>query len=139
MKSKLEQIEQCRLLTSTQKVFYDSIGSVYCPALKKKVIFNSDGFRHLLYESNGKPRTVQERIYKLTLLPLVIPTIKSAASINEERDIQVRYGRKSDSKIKNGKACALVAPVGKNGLVKVRVILNKIGDGHLTFRSVMKH
>jgi hypothetical protein len=139
MKSKLEQIEQCKLLTSTQKIFYDEIDSVYCPALKQKVIFNSDGFRHLLYESNGKSRTVQEKIYKLTLLPLVIPTIKNAINVNEERDIEIRYSRKNNAKIKKGKAYALVAFVGKKDPVKVRVILNKIGGGNLTFRSVMKH
>lgn len=139
MKSKPEQTEQCRLLTSTQKIFYDGIVSVYCQALKEKVVFNGDGFRHLLYESNGKPRTVQERFYKLTLLPLVIPTIKNAIEVNEERDIQIRYGRKNNAKMKKGKAYALVAYVGKKDPVKVRVILNRVGNGQLTFRSVMKH
>lgn len=139
MKSKPEKIEQCNLLMSAQKVFYDSIEKVYCPILKEDVIFNSDGFRHLLYESNGKPRTVSEKIYKLTLLPLVIPVIKNAIGVDEERNIDIKYGRKINSKTKKGTAYALVAKVGRKDPVSVRVILIKVGDGKLTFRSVMKH
>jgi hypothetical protein len=139
MKAKPEKIDECNLLISTQKAFYDDIEPVYCPILKEKVVFNSDGFRHLLYKSNGEPRTTFERMYKLKLLPLVIVTIKNATGVDEERDIKVRVGRKKNSKVRQGKAYSLVALVGRKSPVHVRVILNKFGNGNLTFRSVMKH
>jgi hypothetical protein len=139
MKAKPDKLEHCQLIMTTQKAFYDGIGSVYCPILKEDVVFNGEGFRHLLYESNGKPRTVYARIYKLTLLPLVIAVIKNAVGVDEERDMVVRYSRKKNAPMKKGKAYSLVALVGRKDPVNVRVILNKVGNGNLTFRSVMKH
>jgi hypothetical protein len=131
--------EHCKLLTVSTKIFYDSIGSVHCPILKEDVFFTSDGFHHLNYNSDGTARNVAERIYKMALFPLAIPVIKNAIAITEERKIKIRMSRKKNTKYKEGKTHALVAMVGKRKPSEVKVILLRIGNGKLKFRSVMKN
>lgn len=131
-------IEHCRLLTISTKTSYDAIGAVYCPILKEKVVFNARGFHHLCYDSDGTPRDVKERVYKMTLFPLAIPVIKNAIGVAEERNVEVRENRKKNAKLKKGKTYALVALVGTKNPVNIRVILLKIGNGNLMFRSIMK-
>ena len=73
-------------------------------------------------------------------MPLVIPVIKNAIGISEERnDIEIRDSRKKGAKIKKGKTYALTATVGKRKPIDVRVIILKIGNGNFTFLSIMKN
>ena len=120
------------------KITYRAIGTIYCPLLKEDVFFNSDGLHHLRYHTDGTARTVSESIYKLTLFPLVIPVIKNAPSIAEKRIVRIKTGRKKSAHQKNGEMYALVAEVGKKPIA-IRVILMRIGNGKLVFRSVMKN
>lgn len=139
MGNKQSQIDYCRLLTASARATYDSIKSVYCPILKENVVFNARGFHHLNYNSDGTPRDVSERVHKLTLFPLAIPVIKNATAIAEERDIKIRASRKKGAPTKDGKTYALAALVGRKKPVEVRVVLLRIGNGNLTFRSIMKN
>ncbi|MCX6736610.1 MAG: hypothetical protein NTW73_00765 [Candidatus Parcubacteria bacterium] len=140
-KSQVNQgsIDYCKTLITSTRQIYDSIGSIYCPILNEKVIFNARGFHHLLYGHDGTPRNVSEKIYKLILFPLAIPTIKNATFINEERDIEMRINRKKNALLKKGKTYALTATVGRKKPVTVRVIILKIGVGKLMFWSIMKN
>ncbi len=67
-------------LLEERRAWYKNIKKVYCPILKESVVFNSKGFHHLVYPS-GKMRPIKEQMYKLGLLPLVIPVIKNAKKI----------------------------------------------------------
>jgi hypothetical protein len=139
MTSKESRIEHCRVLTTTTREIYRSIKSVFCPILGIDVVFNSIGFRHLLYKADGTTRHVSEQIYKLTLFPLAIPVIKNAVGVSEERDVEIRVsGRKKTKKYKKGKSYALVAEVGRKNPVSVRVVIFKIGTGNYVFYSIMK-
>ena len=132
-------IERCKALTTTTRETYNTIKSVSCPVLEVNVVFNSKGFRHLLYKPDGTPRDVSERIFKLTLFPLAVPVIKNAVGIDEERDVTIRSSRKKkDKKLKKGKTFALVAKVGKKNPVSVRVIVLQVGTGNHIFYSIMK-
>ena len=65
-----------KLLQET-RVWYKSIGKVYCPALKADVLFNSAGFRHLLFNISDMPRPMEERIRRLRLVqyaPFILQT-----------------------------------------------------------------
>lgn len=135
---KRTRIEHCRILAISTKINYDAIDVIYCPILKENVVFNARGFHHLCYESDGTPRDANEKIYKMTLFPLAIPVIKNAIGMAEERSVEVRVSRKKNTKLKKGKTYALVALVGRKNPVKIRVILLRIGNGNLMFRSIMK-
>jgi len=79
-------------------------------------------------------------MYKLGLLPLVIPTIHLAVRVDQYERRLAPIGRKKKNNqkvLKEIEYWSLVAVVGKQSL-KLRVILRKIGDGKLHIWSVMK-
>jgi hypothetical protein len=137
MVSKSEKIKYHSVLKKRMKDIYSTYNKVFCTTLNTYIYFNSIGFRHLIYKPDGTPRKINESIYKLTLVPLIIPTIKRATNIIDEREISMYYGRKKNSKIKKAKTYAITAVVGKNK-AKVRVIILKIGNGNHIFYSIMK-
>lgn len=118
-----------KLVLETKSI-YEKIGFVFCPALMQKVRFNTSGFHHLIYKTNGNARTIVERIYKLTLLPLAKAVVSNSYSISEERDICIKGERR--------KTYTLVSVVGKKRPIKIRVILLQMKNGDLIFRSIMK-
>ena len=72
-------------LTRKTRKKYDKIKKIKCPCIGSDVVFNAKGFNHLLREVTGRDRTIKEKIYKLKLFPLAIPTIKNCKTINEIR------------------------------------------------------
>ncbi len=119
-----------RKLLKQRREWYQGIKKVYCPVLNENVIFNSKGFHHLIYPS-GKMRTIKEQMYKLGLLPLVIPVIKNTKAIYKYEKIFVKeLGKEAEF-------WTLRDFVGVQGTLTT-VILRKIGTGNITFLSVMK-
>ena len=108
-----------RILISQQKKFYKSIVSIYSPILKETVFFSAEGFYHLLYNSNRRPRRLSERYMKLKCLTYVPEVIKKCKSIFVVRKVS----RKIKGKWKETIRWALVYEVKKNkklhNLVKV--------------------
>lgn len=137
MKENQEQIDYCNILATNTRDIYDRTDTIFCPCLNENITFNAKGFHHLLYEPIGTPRDVKERIHKLILFPLAIPVIKNAKKIEEER-VMILPNRKKSVAPKKAKYTALVAMVGKNRNVKVKVILLKVGNGKLIFWSIMR-
>lgn len=138
MQNGLNNREYCSVLKSNTKKYYKTIKSVYSPALKQKIIFNSIGFRHLQYKPGGTSRKINEIIYKLILFPLVISVIKNSVVISEERNVLIRINRKKGSKMKKGKTYSLVSKVGRRNPIAIRVIILRVGKGNFVFYSVMK-
>lgn len=127
------------VLKNKIKSLYKTIDKIHCPILDVEVVFNSIGFRHLIYKSDGTPRKSKEVFYKLNLFPLAIPVIKNAISVLDERDIVMRTRRKKSSLKKKAKTFALVARVGRRRTFDVRVIILKVGNGKHIFYSIMKN
>lgn len=122
--------DRLKELVFQTKSVYEKIGFVFCPAIMKDVRFNASGFHHLLYKTNGQPRTIMERIYKLTLLPLAKAVVKNSDYVNEERDVWIKGEKR--------KTYTLVAVVGKKRPIRIRVILIQTKSGEIVFRSIMK-
>lgn len=134
-----KQIEYCNLLTLTTRTAYDAIDRVFCQILQKNIVFNAKGFYHLRYKPDGTARTVAERIYKLSLFPLAVAVIKNAISIDEERNILIFENTKKGAKKIKAKQIALVATVGKNRPVSVRIIVIEFENSlNPIFWSIMK-
>jgi hypothetical protein len=119
-------------LLNEKRVWYKAIQKVYCPILKEDIIFNSKGFHHLLYDGLGHARSLKERMYRLGLLPLAIPVIKTCTKIHEYTSPM--YSKSLD---KNVEYWVLKEKVGKQETL-VTVILRRIGTGNITFYSIWK-
>ena len=127
-------------LLAQRKKEYTDYKECYCPAIREYVIFNSKGFKHLRFKTDGTPRNPAYQMHKFGLLPLVIPTIKSATSVEryERRMAPIGAKRRDGKRIrKEVQYWAMVAVVGKQN-VKVKVVLRKVGTGATHFWSVMK-
>jgi len=112
----------------------------FCPVLKENIYFTSNGFYHLRYKVSGRQRTTKEQMYKIGLLPLVIPVIKNAKTIDFYKQTKAPIGRKKkEGKIikKDVEYWSLVELVGKQK-TKVKVIVRRVGTGQIIFWSVMK-
>lgn len=127
-------------LLKKRRAEYKSYIAPFSPAIREYVRFNSDGFNHLRYHVDGRPRSPSEQMYKLGLLPLVIPVIHTATIVDKyERRLAPIGRRKKDGKriMKEIEYWGLVAIVGKQS-VRLNVVLRRIGNGNIHFWSVMK-
>lgn len=115
-----------------KRTWYKAIKKVSCPILNEDVIFNSKGFHHLLFDGLGSARSRNERMYKLGLLPLVIPVIKKAIKIHDYKPPSY-----SKSLNKNVEYWILRENVGKQKTL-ITVILRRIGTGNISFYSTWK-
>ncbi|OGF88636.1 hypothetical protein A3I94_03960 [Candidatus Giovannonibacteria bacterium RIFCSPLOWO2_02_FULL_43_54] len=106
--------------------------------MKSEVVFNSDGFHHLQFSAR-RERDKQEQLLKFSLLPLAITVIKNSGTLQEHRKEFVAVGKKGKdglSRTKEAEYWGFVAIVGENK-IKIRTILRRVGDGNVTFWSVM--
>lgn len=116
-----------------QRKYYKKIKSVVCPILQETVYFNSDGFEHLLYKGNRKPRKLSERYMKLKCLEYVPNVIKKSDVISETRQLKKRV----KGKLKEVTYYELTYGITERN--QIRVVIEKVGDGKLHFLSVMPH
>lgn len=122
-----------RTLKKRRRVWYDKIGSVFCPILETEIHFKADGFWHLCNKPNRKPRNVNEQYMKLSLLVFAPNVIKNSTNISKTK----REKRKIRGIVKNVIQYELVHQVEKNK--QVRVVVQKIGKGKHRFFSIMPH
>lgn len=134
-----DRTEFLKTLRKNIKESYDAIESpIFCKCLQADIYFNAQGFHHLENDGSGRVRPIKERIYKLTLFPLAIPTIKNANEVFENKIIHSKISRKKNSPVKDIEYWSLIANVGKSSNVKIKVILRKVGNGQIIFWSIMK-
>lgn len=103
---------------------YKKIGQVYCPYLKDKISFNSQGFWHMIYTARNKkrPRSVQSLRFRLLLCAVnllkITTTLQEIEKIRKERIIYYGF-------------IAIISGW------KIKVIVKKAGRGKPIFWSVI--
>lgn len=128
-----QQKEKAREIFTRQKVIRN-------PYFQQDIVFNSDGFHHLQFSARHE-RNKKEQLLKFRMLPLGIEIIKKSGTIQEYRKLLTPIGKKSANgsvPMKHVEYWGLVAIVGTKGL-KVRTVLRRVGDGNITFWSVMPY
>ena len=127
-----ERKEKARAIFNAQKTIRN-------PYFQSDIVLNSDGFHHLQFSAR-RERNKREQLLKFSLLPLGLEIIRKSGTIQEYRKLLTPIGKKSpkDGSIpmKNVEYWGLIAIVGQRGL-KVRTVLRRVGDGNITFWSVM--
>ena len=124
---------------SEAEAIYSAQKTIYNPYFKTNIVLNSDGFHHLQFSAR-RERNKREQLFKFSLLPFGLEIIRKAGTIQEYRKLLTPIGKKSavDGSIpmKNVEYWGLIGIVGSKG-IKVRIVLRRIGDGNITFWSVM--
>jgi len=120
------------------KAIYSAQKTIRNPYFQTEIILNSDGFHHLQFSAR-RERNKHEQLLKFSLLPLGLEIIKKSGTIQEYRRLLTPIGKPS---ARNGSIpmkveyWGLVAIVGEKK-IKMKTILRRIGDGNITFWSVM--
>ncbi|HEY4509013.1 MAG TPA: hypothetical protein VJC13_01870 [Candidatus Paceibacterota bacterium] len=121
------------------EAIYSAQKTIYNPYFKTNIVLNSDGFHHLQFSAR-RERNKREQLFKFSLLPFGLEIIRKSGTIQEYRKLLTPIGKKSavDGSIpmKNVEYWGLIGIVGPKG-IKVRTILRRVGDGNITFWSVM--
>lgn len=124
---------------SEAEAIYSAQKTIYNPYFKTNIILNSDGFHHLQFSAR-RERNKREQLFKFSLLSFGLEIIRKSGTIQEYRKMLTPVGKKSavDGSIpmKNVEYWGFVGIVGPKG-IKVRTVLRKVGDGNITFWSVM--
>ena len=126
-----EKKEKAKRIFNAQK-------SVRNPYFQREIVMNSDGFHHLQF-SNRAERNKHEQLLKFRLLPLGLEIIRKSGTIQEYRRLLTPISKLSANgaiPMKEVQYWGMAAIVGQNG-IKVRTILRQVGDGNITFWSVM--
>jgi hypothetical protein len=123
------------------KALFTAQRTIRNPYFQRDVILNSDGFHHLQFSAR-RERNKREQLLKFSLLPLAFEIIRKAGTVQEYRQILTPIGKPSARNgsipMKNVEYWGLIGIVGE-GKIKVRTILRKVGDGNITFWSVMPY
>jgi len=128
-----EKKEKARQIFNAQK-------SVRNPYFKTEVMLTSEGFHHLQF-SSLKERNKHEQLMRFGLLPLGLEIIKKSGTIQEYRRLLTPIGKPSlngSIPMKEVQYWGMVAIVGEKQ-IKVRAVLRKVGEGNITFWSVMPY
>lgn len=119
-----------KAMLQQSKELYDSIGSIYSPAIKDNVDFNNYGWRHLRFDGHGHKRLPKNIIYRLRLLPFASEVIKNCKSHQpeEERFVYMNGVLRTAKFIELCHECG--APNGKKKLVTVVIRSFEVGKPH---------
>jgi hypothetical protein len=117
-KEKYEEIEP------KAKEFYKTIGSVWCPPLNDHIVFNRQGFHHLIVSKNT-PRPKSERKRRFALLPYAQDILKNPDTVIPQNPKDIRslkvnfwiFSKKIDG-------------------VDIKIIVRQIGNGKKHFFSI---
>lgn len=136
----MEELDYFNQKKERAKAIYEKQKTLYNPYLQTQVVFNSDGFHHLQFSAR-RERDKKEQLLKFSLLPLAIKIIKDSGTLQEFRKEHIKIGKAGQdgfTKTKEASYWGFVAIIGEKQ-IKIRAILRRVGDGNITFWSVMPY
>src|SRR3989344_6349731 len=117
---------------------YKNTGPTYCPYLKDKVNFNSEGFEHIKFKKWNKPRNHFDQYLRLKLFYLVPEILKKSHTVQgvwntKEWERQKKHGR-WESTMKEVSYYEFISVIGK---VRIKSIVKQVSGGQKFFWSVI--
>lgn len=123
--------------------FFENTKTVSSPLLGE-IHFNSDGFMHLIYDSDDRKqkRDWKNRIKRFELLPLIPHVLKSMTHCQEYSErlqtIGVKMNKQRMYTVKKVKYWGFVAVV-KNYHNRIKIVVRQVGEGQIHFWSVIPY
>lgn len=132
--------EQFNKVKSQNEELYKSLGEIYCPYFKEKIIFNAKGLEHLKFKSKNHARPQNDQYIRLKLLHLAPKILKLSGTIQgfSERKIFVlnRSNHRNEKILVEVVYYEFVAVLEE---VRVRIIVKKVGTAPKYFWSIIPH
>jgi len=123
---------------------YNNIKYVESKALKSKIVFNSNGFHHLRYDSNRTERSKQAQYGKLSHLDDAVKILKLSTTVQEYRRGLCCIGKKDKSGFRKTSIFewfGFYAVTSFFQKKRIMVVVRRIGgeDGNYHFWSLMPY
>ncbi len=118
--------------------FYKTIGSVFCPYLGEKIVFNIKGFKHLKFKSDKQARPYKDQYPRLRLLSLAPEVLKKSHTIQGIWKIKRLEAQKTNSRWEHiAKDVVYYEFIAVLENVRIKVILKEVSGGEKHFWSVI--
>jgi hypothetical protein len=118
--------------------FYKSLGEVYCPYFKEKIIFNAQGIEHLKYKHRGKSRLDQDQYMRFKLINLAPEVLKISSSVQgiweTKRFEHLKVNKKWENTLMNVVYYEFIAVIKRN---RVKIIIKQIDGSRKIFWSII--
>ena len=136
-----DDFESLKLLTEIE---YKKIGSIYCPAFKANVTFNSDGFHHLRYDNHRSERNKKVQRGKFIQLDRARDIVEKSTTVQEYRRGICTIGKADKSGFKNTSLVewfGFFAVTSFTKQTRVKVVIRRVGgdNGIFHFWSVIPY
>jgi|SRR5690606_14443902 len=126
------------LIKNNAYKYYKQIKRVYCPHLKCYVRYNSKGFWHIIYRSEGKKREAQAQLLRFQLVPKTIKLLNLTHTIQEYDSITIESTvTDHKSKVKKLVKTQFFGYIAIIDGWKIKVIVKRVGNGNPFFWSVI--
>ena len=117
---------------------YRNIGEVYCPYLKCKISFNSQGLEHLKFKRREKTRDTKDQYMRFRLIQLAPEILKASHTLQgileTKKFERVRTNGRTENILKPVTYYEFIAVVKRN---RVRVVVKQVDEGEKFFWSLI--
>ena len=132
--------EQFNNLKFKNEELYKSIGEIYCPYFKEKIIFNAKGLEHLKFKGKNHACSRDDQYIRLKLLHLAPKILKLSNTIQGFSERKVfelnRSNHRNEKILVNVTYYEFVAVLEE---FRVRIIIKKVGTAPKHFWSIIPH
>jgi len=117
---------------------YKNINSIFCPYLKKDILFNAKGLEHLKFKRRNHARPRQDQYIRFRCLPLVSEILSLSHTLQgyQEKNEMIRVKNKQrwTHEMKSVEYFEFIAVIKT---IRVRVIIKKEDGGEPFFWSII--
>lgn len=131
--------EKFKKVKTEAKAYYQSIGKVYCPYLRRQVSFNAKGFEHLLGKSWNQIRSQTDQYSRLRLIPVAKEIIALSHTLQEFESRISSSRRKIGDKwvsVKLSINYYVFIAISKDRNSRIKVVVKEYEGGEIFFYSL---
>jgi|GEM_PF-536487 len=128
-------VKQISALKAERHGPYFAIGKVYSRVLREDVYFNNHGFKHLMFDGNGRRRKEADIRMRLNLLPCA-PVVVARSRASVDRIITAGESRAGKEVIFYQLQHTIRSKLNPLRTIPVIVIVRRVGKGQLHFFSI---
>jgi hypothetical protein len=131
-------IDDFESIKETGEAYYKTLTEVYCPYLKDKVHFNSEGIEHLKFKKRKTARAVNDQYMRFKLLK-VVPEIIAASHtlqgiLETKRFEYLKINNRWENVLKPVTYFEFIAVIKRN---RIKVVVKQIANNQKIFWSII--
>lgn len=120
--------------------FYRSLGEIYCPYFKDRIVFNAKGWEHLQYKNRMRQRNTKDQYTRFKLLSIVPDILKMSHTLQGICTINsfemVKTNSRWEHVMKPVTFWEFIAVIKDS---RVRIVIKQIENGQKYFFSVIPY